>query len=210
MVPHLVAPSSAGRGTLRPMTADARTRILEAAVTCLGRYGIAKTTVDDAAKEAGVARATVYRHFPDGKDQLISEAIAWAVHVFFAELAVAVDDAPDFATLLERALLFAHQAVLDHAVLQKVAETEPERLMPQLSESAPLVRAAIDDYFVEKLASERLLPGVTPIEAADWLARMGVSFIFGGGVWDLADPAAVRRLVREELLVGVLAPPIDP
>src|SRR2546426_11752242 len=39
-------------------------RILDAALTCIGRVGVAKTTLDDVAREAGCARATVYRCFP--------------------------------------------------------------------------------------------------------------------------------------------------
>lgn len=163
------------------MTDDARSRILEAGVACLGRYGIAKTTVDDAAREAGVARATVYRHFPDGKEQLIGETITWAVGQFFSELAAAVADAPDFATLLEQSLMHAHRAVGEHEVLQKVLETEPERLLPQLSQSAPMVLVAVRGFFVEKLRSEPLCDGLLVDEAADWLARMGLSFIMAEG-----------------------------
>lgn len=187
------------------MTDDARTRILEAGVTCLGRYGIAKTTVDDAAREAGVARATVYRHFPDGKDQLISETITWAVGQFFSDLAAAVADAPDFATLLEQSVMYAHRAVEEHEVLQKVLETEPERLLPQLSQSAPMVLVAVRAFFAEKLRNERLREGIDADQAADWLARMGLSFIVAEGQWDLKDPAVVRGLVRQELLAPILA-----
>lgn len=187
------------------MTEDARTRILEAGIVCLGRDGIAKTTVDDAAREAGVARATVYRHFPDGKDQLIGETITWAVGQFFADLAAAVVDAPDFACLLEQAIMHAHRAVEEHEVLQKVLETEPERLLPQLSQSAPMVQVAVRGFFAEKLADEDLRAGVDVDWAADWLARMGLSFILAEGRWDLKDPAVVRRLVREELLAPILA-----
>jgi len=183
-----------------------RTRILKATVACLGRYGIAKTTVDDAAREAGVARATVYRHFPDGKDQLISEAITWAVAQFFLELEQEVADAPDFATLIERAIRYAHRRVDEHEVLQKVLETEPERLLPQLTQSAPLVQATLGAYLAERLADEPLLPGVDPEQAGEWLARMGLSFILAEGRWDLSDPADVRRLVRGELLVSILEP----
>ncbi|MCU1354968.1 MAG: transcriptional regulator, TetR family [Acidimicrobiales bacterium] len=188
------------------MPDDVRTRILAATVACLGRYGIAKTTVDDAAREAGLARATVYRHFPDGKEQLIAEAITWAVGQFFAELAHAVADAPDFATLLEQALVHAHRAVEEHAVLQKVLETEPERLLPQLTQSAPQVQAVLRAYLAERLEGERLRPGIDPVEAGDWLARMGLSFILAQGRWDLTDPADVRRLVRDELLAPILLP----
>lgn len=192
------------------MIDDARGRILAATVECLGRYGIAKTTVDDAARQAGVARATVYRHFPAGKDQLIAEAISWAVSQFFTEVAHAVEDAPDFPALLERALIHAHRAAEEHVVLQKVLETEPERLLPQLTQSAPQVQAVLRDYLAGRLAGEQLLPGIEPTQAADWLARIGLSFILAAGRWDLSDPADVRRLVRGELLVSILIDPGDP
>lgn len=185
---------------------DPRDRILAATVVCLGRYGIAKTTVDDAAREAGLARATVYRYFPDGKEQLIAESITWAVAQFFQELYLAVADAPDFPTLVEQALIHAHRAVDEHVVLQKVLETEPERLLPQLTQSAPQVQAVLRDFLADQLRHEDLLPGIDALEAGDWLARMGLSFILAEGRWDLADPASVRRLVREELLVSILQP----
>ncbi len=188
------------------MPDDARDRILAATVVCLGRYGIAKTTVDDAAREARLARATVYRYFPDGKEQLIGESITWAVGQFFHDLAVSVADAPDFPTLLEQALVHAHEAVAEHVVLQKVLETEPERLLPQLTQSAPQVQAVLRDYLADKLRHEALLPGVDPVEAGDWLARMGLSFILAEGRWDLTDPTSVRHLVRDELLVSILQP----
>src|SRR5690348_2772762 len=44
---------------------DTRRRITEAAVKLHGTIGPAKTTVSGIAREAGVQRATVYRHFPD-------------------------------------------------------------------------------------------------------------------------------------------------
>lgn len=193
------------RPTVVPVPADVRSRILAATVECLGRFGIAKTTVDDAAREAGVSRATLYRHFPDGKEQLIAESITWAVGQFFAALARAIDDAPDFATLMERGLVHAHRAVEEHAVLQKVLETEPERLLPQLTQSAPQIQAVLRGYLAERLEHERLRPGVDPDEAADFLARMSLSFILAQGRWDLTDPVDVHRLVRDELLAPILA-----
>ena len=183
-----------------------RTRILESTVVCLGRFGIAKTTVDDVARAAGVARATVYRHFPDGRDQLIAEGITWAVARFFHELFVAVADESDLADLLEHALFHAHRAVGEHEVLQKVLETEPERLMPQLSQSAPMIQEAVRTFLAERLGGARLRAGVEVDEAADWLSRMGLSFIIAEGRWDLSDRDEVRRLVRDELLAPILSP----
>lgn len=44
---------------------ETRARITEAAVKLHGTVGPAQTTVSAVAREAGVQRATVYRHFPD-------------------------------------------------------------------------------------------------------------------------------------------------
>ena len=48
----------------------ARQRLLDAAETCIDRYGLAKTTVEDIATEAKVSRATIYRYF-DNRDELV-------------------------------------------------------------------------------------------------------------------------------------------
>ena len=45
--------------------AATRQRIAEAAMTLHGSIGPARTTISAVAEEAGVQRATVYRHFPD-------------------------------------------------------------------------------------------------------------------------------------------------
>ena len=44
---------------------DLDARILDGALLCLARFGVAKTTLDDIAREAGCSRATVYRYFPN-------------------------------------------------------------------------------------------------------------------------------------------------
>src|SRR3954453_11433645 len=48
----------------------ARQRLLDAAETCIDRYGLAKTTVEDIATTAKVSRATIYRYF-DNRDELM-------------------------------------------------------------------------------------------------------------------------------------------
>src|SRR5439155_11809614 len=63
-----------------------RERILEATFACIARAGFDRTTVEDAAREAGVSRATVYRWFPGGRDQLLDETIAHQVDQFFLRL----------------------------------------------------------------------------------------------------------------------------
>src|SRR6266566_10389 len=58
--------------------AQTRLRITEAAVKLHGTVGPARTTIKDVAAEAGVQRATVYRHFPDIASLFASCSAHWA------------------------------------------------------------------------------------------------------------------------------------
>ena len=182
-----------------------RERILEAAYACIARYGLAKTTVEDVARESGLSRASIYRTFPGGREELIREVVSWQIGRFFADLASAVADADGFEAVIERALLQAHKQVGEHALLQKLLLTEPERLLPTItmetSRFVPLIAAFVEPY----LAHEQLRPGIDRREAADYVARMVVSHIGAPGRWDLTDPAQIRDLVRAELLAGIVA-----
>jgi AcrR family transcriptional regulator len=55
-----------------------RRRITEAAVKLHGTVGPARTTVKGVAEEAGVQRATVYRHFPDEEALFAACSAHWA------------------------------------------------------------------------------------------------------------------------------------
>ncbi|HEX4777327.1 MAG TPA: TetR/AcrR family transcriptional regulator [Acidimicrobiia bacterium] len=187
-----------------------RERLLEAAYACVARFGMGKTTIDDVVKESSVSRATIYRAFPGGKDELMREVVAWEMGRFFGSLAEAVAGAPDFATLVEEGLVFAHRAVLEHEVLQKVLVTEPERLLPLLTTETHRPLRFITGYLVPFLEREeregRVWPGLDLERAADYVARMLLSLIGSPGQWDLDDPVQVHELVRTELLAGVLVP----
>jgi AcrR family transcriptional regulator len=181
-----------------------RLRIIVAAYDCIARQGLASVTLDAAAQEAGVARATVYRHFPGGRDELISAVVGWEVSRFFAGVREEIGDAPDFATYLDRGLAAAHRRLEAHEVLQHALQDEAERVLPPLATVMPLVVGVLADDFAGRLADEDLAPGVEPAEAANLLARMALSHIGTPGVWDLDDPDQRGRLVRDWLLAGIL------
>lgn len=53
---------------------ERNTRILEAAQSVFARYGVGKTTMNDIAREAGVARQTLYNSYP-GKDEIVRAVV---------------------------------------------------------------------------------------------------------------------------------------
>ena len=182
----------------------ARDRILQGAYECVARYGMGKTTVEDAAREAGVSRATVYRQFPGGRDELLREVVAWETARFFGRLADEVHAAPSFAAMLERGLLFAHRSIGEHAVLQKVLAAEPDRLLPALTVQSARLLVLIQGFLAPYLARETLRPGVDAADAAEYLSRLVLSYIGSPGQWDMTDSEQVARLVRTEFLAGII------
>ena len=191
------------------MADESRERVLAGTYECIALVGIGKTTVEDVARASGVSRATIYRLFPGGRDELLRETVAWEMARFFANLGAELGEAPDFETFLERALPFARGAVLAHEVLQKVLETEPDRLLPLITVEQHRVLEYITAYFLPLLARDEeaglIRPGVDLPVCAEYVARMCLSLIASPGRHDLDDPEAVERLVRGELLGGVLA-----
>lgn len=187
--------------------AEVRDRILAATIEVVAGTGLGGLRMEEVARAAGVGRATLYRYFPGGKEQLVNEAITWEVGRFFRDLALEVADAPDLRGRLERGLMFAHRSMAGHEALATVLETDREQFLPRLNETSPLVVAVVRDYLAPAVAAEDLRPGVDVDEAAEYLARMVLSFIPSPGQWDLTDPDEVARLVDRQFLAGILAAP---
>lgn len=183
-----------------------RERILQATYDCVARWGLGKTTVEDVARQAGLSRATLYRYFPGGREELMAAAVAWENARFFGRLYEAVSDSTSLEEVMERGLLFAHRAIREHEVLQRILETEPERLLPTLTLESRGTLDLVSAFLLPYLEGHELAPGMTAPEAADFLGRMVLSHIGSPGRWDLDDPAQVARLVRGELLGGIVPP----
>jgi len=186
-----------------------RDRLLAATYRCVERFGLGKTTIEDVVKESGLSRATIYRQFPGGRDELLLETVGWELANYFNALADHVRDAPDLEQLLEQGLVFAHRSLTEHLVLRKILDTEPERLLPLLTvESAktlPFIADFLHPYLLREAEQGRLRPDVEIDRAAEYLARAILSLINAAGRWDLDDSAQVRELVRGELLGGIVA-----
>lgn len=186
------------------MAPTVKERLFEAALAVVEEDGLDGLTVDEVASRAGISRATVYRHLPGGRDQLVSETVTWEVGRFLDRLTSAADEVDGLAPRLELTLLESRHAVDEHVVLHRVLEQDRDAVLPSLGEVLPIVLAVLRAWLVPQLAREQLRPGQTVDGAADYLARMIVSFLGSTGSWDLEDPEQRARLVRTDLLGSVL------
>ena len=104
---------------------------------------------------------------------------------------------------MERGLMFAHHALVEHEVLQRVLVTEPDILLPRLSTEADQTHTLVAQFLAPYLVRHGMTEGTDLDAAADFLARMVLSYISSPGRWDLNDPEQVALLVRSELLAGI-------
>lgn len=87
---------------------DMRADVMEASVTVFSRYGYRKTTMNDIATEAGVARQSLYNLFPN------KAAVVSATAIYYADLSIERIKAqlkPDM-TLAEKLQLFCDEYVI--------------------------------------------------------------------------------------------------
>jgi len=179
-------------------------RIMDAVLVCVDRVGLGNFALEDVATEAGLSRATIYRHFAGGRDDLVRQTVTREVTRFWGELADEVGAIPDLEGRLVAGVMAANRKVDEHRLLQRLLTSEPEQLLPTLFESETLLQGVVREYLATLLADEPLQDGVDPIEAADYLGRMLVMHIGSRGRWDLGDEDQVRRLVRTQFLAGIV------
>ena len=181
-------------------------RVLQATVRCLGRWGMAKTTVDDIAREAGCGRASIYRLFPGGKDALLVAAGQYEEARFFALLADRFDQAESLDDLLLTAITEASSFLREHEALQYLLAHEPEAVLPLIAfdRIGPVLHrvAAHAGPFLARFVDDR-----TATEITEWATRLVISYALAPSPhFDLRDPVAARRLLSQYLLPGLADP----
>jgi AcrR family transcriptional regulator len=185
------------------VTGPARDRLLDAAVEAAAIHGLAKLSVGDVAKHAGLSRQTLYKHFPS-KDVLIAEAVLRETETMVAAITAAAEpfEAPEEA--LEAAILTTLRLTREHPLLDRLVRTEPEALLPLLiTDDGPVIAAV--RRVVEAVIGERLpeLSDVDRRRAADLLGRVLISY----AITPPDDPPEVVAAFLARLTVeGVVAP----
>lgn len=182
---------------------DLRGRIVASALRCIARWGVAKTSLDDIAREAGCSRASVYRAFPGGKDSLLQEVVQTEVVGFFS----AVDSRLAAATTLEEMLtdgvVEALAQLRDHEALGFLARFEPDRILLAPS-SDGLGRVLPPAVAFTSGHLRRFVPGSCADEAAEWVVRVVLSYAMCPPV-TTEEPADGAHLVRVMLIPAISA-----
>ena len=181
-------------------TTEVTERILDAALVLVARWGVTKTALGDVAKEAGCSRASLYRAFPGGKQHLLLALATRELHTYQAAVVDAIDAADDLHDALTRGLVVAARLLHDHDAAQFILEHEPGLLLPflgfhQVDVVYRQTAVAIGPHL------ERFLPADRAEWAAEWAARLFITFLFNPrpGI-DLAVIGDARDLLGQFLI----------
>jgi AcrR family transcriptional regulator len=166
--------------------------ILDATRSSVLDFGVRRTTLSDVARRAGVSRMTVYRRYPD-VDAVLRDLMT---REFGAVIDAAAREAEgaDGRTRLVRAMGVAVRELRDHPLLRKVADAEPELLMPyvlgRMGETQRLGRVALLRGIAEGQADGSVRSGDPQLLAQSALLVIQ-SFLLSAGIAEDVDERAL-------------------
>src|SRR6201994_2269293 len=70
----------------RTKRGDTRTKMLISAAEVMRERGAAGVTLDEVLARSGAPRGSVYYHFPDGRNQILAEALSYAGEKITADI----------------------------------------------------------------------------------------------------------------------------
>jgi AcrR family transcriptional regulator len=171
-------------------------------MTCLARFGVAKTTIDDVAREAGCSRATVYRYFTN-RHALVAAAVDREIEVLTDAVVTAALAADTLEDAIVAMFVTAARRITAHDALQRALALEPEVVLPSLSfEGGDRLFAEATDRFAPVFA--RFLSVDRGRRAAEWCTRVLLAYLHPDRApLSMTDEDAVRDLVRRHVIPAV-------
>lgn len=176
-----------------------RQRILDAAVHCMRRWGIDKTSLSDIATEAGVTRPTLYAHFAN-REAIFHSAMLQSAYRFGDKL---LEYIRAFGTPRERVLeafIYCVERLPREPELALVSERQAAAIVNDQALSTPEGRAICRDLFTVLLdGRDDLLADVD--EIAEISVRLLLSMLTMQG--PQRDAGQLRSFLQRRLLPAI-------
>jgi AcrR family transcriptional regulator len=173
--------------------AEARSRIVEAAIHSIERRGPHHTTLSDVAADLGITRPTVYRHFATSSELLAAAAEStmggWTARI--GELVAPITDPTD---LLVEGMAYIVERLPSEPLLQLLLDTERGRLVSRrmvLPEAIAQTRLMLENTSVEWSAYG--FRGAGMDDLVEYVLRMMQSMIIAPSD---RSPADLRNYLR--------------
>src|SRR5690606_16619365 len=160
-------------------------RLVDAAEVCFSRFGVAKTTLEDIAGEAGVSRATVYRYFEGGRDEIILGVVLREARSLLAGLERRVQREATPTDAIVEGVLFTVASVRGTARLARRFAAEVAGQPTTIAGAATALFGLAGDFlrpiFEAARARDQLREGIVAEDAAEFVLRMILSLLSVSG-----------------------------
>jgi AcrR family transcriptional regulator len=178
-------------------------QIINATKECLGRFGLTKTSVDDIAKESGLSRATIYRYFPGGKDQILRSLLFTEVINLKKDIAQAVSEVDDLTTAILVVMKLSFSALKHNRALSFILTHEPEAIVSYLSfENAERLYLEVGSWGEDIFG--KFTTGDSARRLMEWLARVILSyFVAPNDSFDFLKEDDLCQIVESFILPGL-------
>jgi AcrR family transcriptional regulator len=185
-------------------TGELTTRILDAALEEFGTYGLRRTNVDNVARRAGLARATVYRRFGSKKDLMQAVALREGRRAMVA-MVRAAEGRPTIEERLVEGFVTGIGLARGNPLLTRLISTEPEMVLPYLTTDSRFVLTFARDFLAEQFRRSPGPPAVAaPDAAAEIMVRLAMSFLLAPHSCVPLDTADELRAFARTYLVPLL------
>lgn len=173
--------SSGGEDDSPPVVDATRERLIDAAERCFERYGVAKTTVEDIAGAADVSRATVYRYFDRGRDEVVLGVILREAERFLEQINREIAETEHLEDALVTGLLFTLRTVRASPTLALLFDPEVAGATGAIVGASDALLDLIRQYLAPQLeraqAQGRLRDDLDLDGAAEFLLRTILSLL---------------------------------
>lgn len=166
----------------RTRSEEARQKVIEAAQAVLGGSGVDGFTVEEVAKRSGVAKTTIYRHFPTGNELMIS-ALDCMVQTFPTPNTGSLRG--DLEAFMSHVLPIVSDPAISQAMLGVIAASATDPEMAEIHQS---------------MMAERMGPIVTIIDLAKGRGELPADLDIELVLDFIEGPFFMRKMIRRQAI----------
>lgn len=190
-----------------PASVDgARDRLIDSAERCFTRFGAAKTTLEDIATEAGVSRATVYRYFDGGRDEIVLGVVLREARLFLESLQRRLQRESDLSGSIVEGVVYTVATVSKNDQLAILFAPDVAGQTSAIAGASTALFEITTDFlrpiFEAARLEGQLRPGIDAEDASEFVLRFILSLLSVNG--PRARTAAKEREFVRRFCAGAL------